>query len=151
MKIYISLLLLSFIYNGYAQSTAHLLFKKSDIELSETVGCSVSKIIDSMYIQTIVKMEQGKYFYFKQTIRDTLVVESGQLNLYVISGKNYLLRNGFWLLEDSLKKVLFGNLGKRNWLEEIKISQDQMQFGDFNKPEKTKKTRSVKSKNTKSN
>jgi hypothetical protein len=55
---------------------------------------------------------------------------------------NYLLREGIWTLEDNLEKVLFKNLGKIGFIEEVRVHLQSFQYEAPDNPKnKTKKIR----------
>lgn len=148
MRIYLfsALLIILFTSKGVnGQDSVYLFLKKEKFFLPLNQEPFRIKFRDSLYIETIISLEKDKYFYLKQQIKDTLTVEAGQLELYKISNKFYLLRKGNWILEESPEKILFGNLGKIGFVEEIRIDpQPDIYEGDNNRKKKSKKIRSVK-------
>jgi hypothetical protein len=126
------------------QDSVRLVFKKLKIILPNHHESALLKLQDSSYFETIIDIDKGKFFYIKQQIRDTLTVESGQLALYNISNKFYLLREGIWTLEASSDKVLFRNLGKKGLLEEVRVHFQPFEYEGFDKKKNIKHVMSTK-------
>ncbi|WP_343691681.1 hypothetical protein [Chitinophaga sp.] len=58
---------------------------------------------------TIISLGADKYFYLKRSNNDSLPVLTGQLGLYKISDQLILFREGFWIVEDEDRKIMFSN------------------------------------------
>jgi|ERR1700730_11298401 len=126
---------------SYGQDSARLFFKKAEFIVPINQESFKFEFHDSTYLETVLNIGNGKFFYVKQRKKDTLAVESGQLMLYKIANKFYLLREGIWVLENSPEKVLFKNLGKKGLLDEMQVQLQPFEYGGFEKPKgKTKKS-----------
>ena len=80
----------------------------------------------------------------KQSCKDGLTIESGQLGVYNIKGRLYLLREGYWVLEKSKEKALFHNLGKKGLVEENQVDLDPFEYDSERKPgQKTQKSKKI--------
>jgi len=99
---------------------------------------------DTLYSETIVEIGNHRFFYLKERVKDSITVEAGQLNSYQIGGKTYLLRQGYWILENDSKKGLFNNLGEKGILEEFQIDPEPTIYPGIHTPQKKIKKSSTK-------
>lgn len=136
MKIKFSLLLI--LYSSIcnilkAQDSALIVFKNKMIFLPNFQSECRSILNDSLHIECLFGIGKEKYFYIKQNIQDSLVIEAGQLNLYSIADNFYLLREGVWTIESEAKKILFSNSGKKGIIEEMEVDMSPENYEGFDK------------------
>ncbi len=111
-------LCLSFVDNVFCQDTAQIPFKGKDVILLEKHQCVSWLSQDSLARDTVISIGSDKFFYLKRSDGNNLPVECGQLGLYRVADKLYLLREGMWVLERTDKKILFENSGNNEPLME---------------------------------
>jgi len=135
-------------YKVFSQdtATAYLYFKSEKISLWRELGNERKVVVDSCANDTIVDVGGSKFFYLRRSAKDSMLIESGQLGLYTVNHKLYLLREGFWLVEDSEEKILFKNSGDSGLLidEEIISSAPVWYDGGSQKKKKVKEIRIAK-------
>lgn len=141
---FLFIIIIVFLKGAYAQDSAEIFFKKQYIFLKTGKLNQASYQLGSSYSETLIEIGAGKYFYVKERNRDTLPIEFGQLRLYNLGGRHFLLREGYWVLENSLQKVLFHNYGRLGLLEEMKIISDK---SGYNTQPKSNTKKSIKRSN----
>lgn len=83
---------------------------------------------------TIFYIGVEKFFYLRWGTINNVPVESGQLDLYVVGLKSYLLRERFWLVENSENKLLYKHSGNYDVLiDESIVSTAPVWYDDDNK------------------
>ena len=131
---------LFFILNSHSQDTINLYFKKENLLFSEGKKRIEIHSEDSSFYETVFSIGKDKFLYLKRSVDNNLPVELGQLGLYTIKNKLYLLREGVWIVEESKEKVLFEH-DRDFMLEEIPVSTEPVYFDSrYHKRKRIKKT-----------
>jgi len=116
-----SLLFLFHAHRVFSQDTASVFFKNKSIILFNRYD-SVQWIPNgSKSSDTIIFIGLGKFFYLKRSDQDNLPIECGQLGLYSVSNRLYLLREGMWIIEDKKEKIFFGNSAYDIFVDEFQV------------------------------
>jgi hypothetical protein len=85
-------------------------------------------------MDTIIFIGSEKFFYLKRSDEDNLPVECGQLGLYRVSNKLYLLREGMWIVEDKKEKIFFGNSANDDlFVDEFEVNTTPISFDSYKK------------------
>jgi hypothetical protein len=131
------------------QDTMFLFFQKKDIYYEKGNKISVLGSEDKNFSQTVFELTESKFFYIKRSLADNIPIECGQLGLYMIGDRKFLLREGPWLIHERKEKVFFGNTNEDSILpEEVEYSEDAVEFNPItdDREKKANKRKTVQSK-----
>ena len=125
----------------YSQDSIRLYFKGENIALSAIKEGLILNVKDSFFSETIFNVGGNKFLYLKRSINDTLPVELGQLGIYKIDNRLYLLREGIWAVEWSKEKLLMDNSGEGSTFpEEYPTSTEPVMMSDRDQSKRKRKS-----------
>ena len=128
-----------FCYNSFSQDTLNLYFKNTKIAWSKDAYKIDVSNDSSEFNERIFDIGENHFLYIKSSTDDSLPVEFGQLGLYTIRNRFYLLREGIWVLKNNSEYVIFTNSGSIGIPEEMTISRNPIWYdGTKNKKRKRK-------------
>lgn len=132
------IIVIAFCKGANCQDSAEIFFIKQNVSLKTGKINQLGYKLDSNFSEILIEINTDKYFYVKERHRDTLPIVFGQLRLYNFGGKYYLLREGYWVLENSSEKILFHNYGRLGLFEEMKVPIDKSGYSTQTKYRKKK-------------